>query len=43
MSAAGFGRLICYEQLLPWPMLRWAVEKPTILIAVSNEAWTGNP
>jgi apolipoprotein N-acyltransferase len=32
--------LICYEQLLTWPMLRSAIEKPTILIAISNEAWT---
>jgi apolipoprotein N-acyltransferase len=32
--------LICYEQLLTWPMLRSAVEKPTILVAISNEAWT---
>ena len=27
--------LICYEQLLTWPMLRSAAEKPTILIAIS--------
>jgi apolipoprotein N-acyltransferase len=32
--------LICYEQLLTWPMLRSAIEKPTVLIAISNEAWT---
>jgi apolipoprotein N-acyltransferase len=32
--------LICYEQLLVWPMLRSAVERPTLLIAASNEAWT---
>lgn len=32
--------LICYEQLLAWPMLRSAIEHPTLLIAVSNEAWT---
>jgi apolipoprotein N-acyltransferase len=32
--------LICYEQLLTWPMLRSAAEKPTILIAISNESWT---
>lgn len=34
--------LICYEQLLTWPMLRSAVEKPTVLIATSNEAWTAS-
>ena len=32
--------LICYEQLLVWPMLRSAVEHPTLIIAISNEAWT---
>ncbi len=32
--------LICYEQLLTWPMLCSAIDKPTILIAISNEAWT---
>ena len=32
--------LVCYEQLLTWPMLRSATEKPTILIAISNESWT---
>jgi apolipoprotein N-acyltransferase len=32
--------LICYEQLLAWPILRSAIERPTLLIAISNEAWT---
>ncbi len=32
--------LICYEQLLVWPMLRSAAERPTLLIAASNESWT---
>jgi hypothetical protein len=32
--------LICYEQLLAWPMLRSSVEHPTLLIAISNQAWT---
>ena len=32
--------LICYEQLLTWPILRSALERPTLLIAISNEAWT---
>ncbi len=32
--------LICYEQLLTWPMLRSAIEKPAILIAISNASWT---
>jgi apolipoprotein N-acyltransferase len=30
--------LICY--VLTWPMLRSALERPTLLIAISNEAWT---
>jgi hypothetical protein len=34
--------LICYEQLLSWPMLRSAIEKPTVLVAISNEAWTAS-
>ena len=34
--------LICYEQLLTWPMLRSAIEKPTVLVAISNEAWTAS-
>jgi apolipoprotein N-acyltransferase len=34
--------LICYEQLLAWPMLRSAVEHPTLLVAISNEAWTSS-
>jgi hypothetical protein len=32
--------LMCYEQLLAWPMRRSAPEHPTLLIAISNEAWT---
>jgi apolipoprotein N-acyltransferase len=32
--------LICYEQLLTWPVLRSAIERPTLLVAISNEAWT---
>jgi len=29
-----------YEQLLTWPMLRSAIERPTLLVAISNESWT---
>jgi hypothetical protein len=32
--------LICYEQLLVWPILQSAAERPTILIGVANEYWT---
>ena len=28
--------LICYEQLLAWPMLRSAIEHPTLLITISK-------
>ena len=31
--------LIRCEQLLSWPMLCSALERPTLLIAISNEAW----
>jgi apolipoprotein N-acyltransferase len=42
LSGQRAATLICYEQLLLWPMLRSAVERPTLLIAVSNEAWTAS-
>jgi hypothetical protein len=32
--------LICYEQLLIWPVLQSAFEKPSLLVGVSNAAWT---
>lgn len=32
--------LICYEQLLVWPMLQSALKRPTLLIAIANERWT---
>lgn len=32
--------LICYEQLLVWPMLLSAVEKPTLIVGISNASWT---
>jgi hypothetical protein len=32
--------LICYEQLLVWPMLHSAIERPTVLIGIANEYWT---
>ena len=31
--------LICYEQLLTWPILRSAQEHPTLLVAISNLTW----
>jgi hypothetical protein len=36
--------LICYEQLLTWPVLTSMVEHPTVLIAIANDHWvTGTP
>jgi hypothetical protein len=32
--------LICYEQLLVWPMLQSAIERPTVLIGIASEYWT---
>jgi len=32
--------LICYEQLLVWPMLHSALEKPTLIVGISNATWT---
>jgi len=34
--------LICYEQLLVWPVLNSIIERPTILIAVANDHWATN-
>lgn len=33
--------LICYEQLLTWPILASMWEGPTALIAVANDHWSG--
>jgi apolipoprotein N-acyltransferase len=36
--------LICYEQLLVWPVFRSLIERPTVLIGVANNHWaTGTP
>jgi apolipoprotein N-acyltransferase len=32
--------LICYEQLLVWPILQSALEKPTLMVGISNATWT---
>jgi len=34
--------LICYEQVLVWPFLSSAVERPTILLTISNDYWAKN-
>lgn len=36
--------LVCYEQLLTWPVLVSMAHRPTVLIAVANDYWaTGTP
>ena len=32
--------LICYEQLLVWPMVHSALESPTLIVGISNATWT---
>jgi apolipoprotein N-acyltransferase len=32
--------LICYEQLIPWPILSAAMDHPSAILAVSNATWT---
>ena len=34
--------LICYEQILVWPFLSSALERPTILLTTSNDYWAKN-
>ena len=34
--------LICYEQLLVWPMLHSALERPTVIIGMANQHWIRN-
>ena len=36
--------IICYEQLIPWPVLSSFVERPSIVIAIANNVWvSGTP
>lgn len=36
--------LICYEQLLTWPILASMLERPTVILAVANDCWVqGTP
>jgi len=36
--------LICYEQLLTWPILTSILQRPTVIAAVANDHWaTGTP
>jgi apolipoprotein N-acyltransferase len=31
--------LICYEQVIPWPVLTAAVARPTLFVGMSNDHW----
>lgn len=31
--------LICYEQLLAWPILQSALDQPTLLLGIANDYW----
>lgn len=36
--------LICYEQLLVWPVLSSMAQRPTVMVAIANDYWaTGTP
>lgn len=36
--------LVCYEQVLTWPVLSSVVQNPTVFVAVANDHWaTGTP
>jgi hypothetical protein len=36
--------IICYEQLIPWPVLTSFIERPSILVAIANNVWmNGTP
>jgi apolipoprotein N-acyltransferase len=34
--------LVCYEQLLVWPVLRSLQERPTLLVGIANDYWARN-
>jgi hypothetical protein len=34
--------LICYEQLLVWPMLAASLERPQLLVGLASHRWTAN-
>jgi apolipoprotein N-acyltransferase len=31
--------LICYEQVIPWPVISAAVARPTVFVGMSNDYW----
>ena len=34
--------LICYEQLIVWPILQSILLRPDVIVAIGNGWWTGN-
>lgn len=34
--------LICYEQLLAWPVLQSMAERPSVVLAIANDYWAAN-
>ena len=41
-GCAGFS-MICYEQLLTWPILTWLIREPTVIVAIANDYWAAVP
>ena len=39
IGTARVGILICYEQLIVWPLLMTMIQHPTVLIAPANDYW----
>jgi hypothetical protein len=39
IAAQAAALLICYEQLIPWPMLTAFLDGPTIVVAIANQFW----
>jgi apolipoprotein N-acyltransferase len=36
--------LVCYEQLLTWPILQSALQSPTLIVGLANDSWVkGTP
>ena len=31
--------LICYEQLLVWPVISFIAQDPTVIVAIANDHW----
>lgn len=42
MAGHWFAPLICYEQLLVWPILQSALHRPNAIIAIANGWWAKN-